>query len=100
MPTAHDEPNERVTIAVEGCEFEVPKNELLLACVQYIVRDEVPILGRFCWSNECGNCEMSVARDGELLPSRMRGCQTRVAPGMRLSELTPELRYWIRNKLG
>lgn len=88
-----------VDIEVEGTTFAVPKGEVLLACIQYIVRDEVPVLGRFCWSNECGNCEMSVATRQSLLPTRLRGCQTTVEAGMRISELTPDLRYWIQHKL-
>lgn len=88
-----------VTIEIEGARFAVPKGEVLLACIQYIVRDEVPVLGRFCWSNECGACEMSVATADALLPTRVRGCQTPVEDGMRVSDLTPDLRYWIRHKL-
>ncbi len=34
-----------------------------------------------------------------LLPTRARGCQTVVEKGMRVSELTPDLRYWIHHKL-
>ena len=86
-------------IEIDETPFDVPSGEVLLACVQYIVRDEVPVLGRFCWSNECGNCEMSVASANDLLPTRVRGCQTEVAAGMRVSELTPDLSYWIRTKL-
>lgn len=88
-----------VEIEIEGARFTVPKEEVLLACIQYIVRDEVPVLGRFCWSNECGNCEMSVANTASLVPNRVRGCQTLAEDGMRVSELTPDLRYWIRHKL-
>ena len=89
-----------VRIEIEGATFAVPQGEVLLACIHYIVRDEVPILGRFCWSNECGNCEMSVAKADSLLPTRTRGCQTTVEDGMRVSDLTPDLRYWIQHKLG
>ena len=88
-----------VDIEVEGASFAVPKGEVLLACIQYIVRDEVPVLGRFCWSNECGNCEMSVATEESLLPTVARGCQTTVEAGMRVTNLTPDLRYWIQHKL-
>ena len=86
-------------IEIEGRPFHVPKGEVLLACIQYIVGDHVPVLGRFCWSDECGNCEVFVTEAGALLPSRVRGCQSVVAHGMRLSELGPDLRYWIHRKL-
>jgi hypothetical protein len=89
-----------VRIQIEGKSFDVPAGEVLLACVQYIVRAEVPVLGRFCWSNECGNCEISVARADALLPTRERGCQTVVEERMRLTDLSPELRYWLHRRLG
>ena len=88
-----------VRIEIEGSPFDVPAGEVLLACIHYIVRDEVPVLGRFCWSNECGNCEMSVTKAASLLPTRVRGCQTVVENGMRIADLTPDLRYWIQKKL-
>ncbi len=72
-----------------------PKGEVLLACIQDIVSSKTPVLGRFCWSNECGNCEMSVRRAEEVMSSRLRGCQTPVEDGMALSELTPDLSYWL-----
>ncbi|HSF18559.1 MAG TPA: 2Fe-2S iron-sulfur cluster-binding protein [Vicinamibacteria bacterium] len=90
---------ELVPIEVEGRSFEVPSGEVLLSCVHFLVRDETPVLGRFCWANECGNCEMSVKRRGSLFATRERGCQTLVEPGMELSGLTPELRYWLQRKL-
>jgi len=63
------------------------------------VKVEFPVLGRFCWNDECGNCELSVKKRDALFPLRARGCQTRVEEGMELSELTPELSYFIRHKL-
>jgi len=41
---------------------------------------------------------MVVAKTDALLPTRARGCQIVVEPGMRLSELGPDLRYWIQTK--
>ena len=91
--------SELVSLEIEGTRFDVPRDEVLLACIHYIVRDQVPVLGRFCWSNECGNCEMSVATSEELLPCRRRGCQTPVQAGMRVSDLAPDLRYWLSARL-
>ena len=42
---------------------------------------------------------MSIAKEGMLLPTRARGYQTTVEEDMRVSELTPDLRYWIHHKL-
>jgi predicted molibdopterin-dependent oxidoreductase YjgC len=93
------EPFEKlVEITIEGKIFAVPENNILLRCVQYIV-DEGVVPGRFCWNDECGNCEMSLRASGESQTSRVRGCQTQVENGMNLTELTPELKYWLVSKL-
>lgn len=93
------DPFERlVDIEIEGSSFSVPENNILLRCVQFIV-DEGIVLGRFCWNNECGNCELTWRTPDRPEPQRTRGCQTVVREGMVLSELTPDLRYWLREKL-
>jgi predicted molibdopterin-dependent oxidoreductase YjgC len=87
-----------VDIQIEGCSFAVPENNILLRCIQFIV-DEGVVLGRFCWNNECGNCEVTLQTVEHPDPQRARGCQTLVEAGMALSELTPDLRYWLHHKL-
>jgi hypothetical protein len=87
-----------VRIDIEGKTFDVPENNILLRCFQYIMNEDV-VPGRFCWNNDCGNCEVSCHAPEASTPRRARGCQTVVKEGMSLSELTPELRFWIREKL-
>ena len=87
-----------VDIRIEGRSFAVPENNTLLRCVQFIVNEGV-VLGRFCWNNECGNCEVTLRTADQAEPQRARGCQTFVQAGMILSELTPDLRYWLHRKL-
>ncbi len=87
-----------VEITIEGKTFQVPENNSILRCVQYIVDEDV-VPGRFCWNNECGNCEFEYQIAGETSHQRARGCQTLVEEGMNLLELTPDLRYWLHNKL-
>jgi NADH dehydrogenase/NADH:ubiquinone oxidoreductase subunit G len=85
-------------IMVEGKTLEAPENNTLLRCFQYIDNQGV-VPGRFCWNNECGNCEVTLRTTAHPEPRRIRGCQTTVQEGMILSELTPELKYWLRDKL-
>ena len=87
-----------VEITIEGKTFEVPENNIILRCVQYIVDEDV-VPGRFCWNNECGNCEFGFRIAGETSVGRARGCQTLVREGMALLDFTPDLRYWLRDKL-
>ena len=93
------EPFERlVEITIEGKTFAVPEHNILLRCVQYIV-DEGVVPGRFCWNNECGNCEMTLRSPNDSQTRRVRGCQTEVEDLMIVTELTPELKYWLAKKL-
>lgn len=93
------EPFERlVEIRIQGRRFQVPENNILLRCVQYLLNDEV-VLGRFCWNDECGNCEFSYSTPAQPEKRRARGCQRVVEEGMILSDLTPDLRYWLSAKL-
>jgi hypothetical protein len=55
--------------------------------------------GKFCWNNECGNCESTVKTPGDPEGQRLRGCQTIVQERMTLTDLTPELKYWLSGKL-
>ncbi len=96
--TEYDAFERLVDIEIEGSSFAVPENNILLRCVQFIL-DEGMVLGRFCWNNECGNCELTCQTPNQPEPQRARGCQTLVQEGMVLSELSPDLRYWLREKL-
>jgi predicted molibdopterin-dependent oxidoreductase YjgC len=87
-----------VRIQIEGKSFEVPENNILLRGVQYIVHDNV-VPGKFCWNNECGNCESTVKTTADPEGRRLRGCQTIAQEGMALNNLTPELKYWLSGKL-
>ena len=93
------EPFERlIEIEIQGKRFQVPENNILLRCVQFIV-DEGVALGRFCWNDECGNCEFTYRSPGQPEGRRARGCQTEVEEGMVISDLTPDLKYWLGAKL-
>ncbi len=54
--TEYDPFERLVDIEIEGISFAVPENNIVLRCVQFILDDDM-VLGRFCWNNECGNCE-------------------------------------------
>ena len=94
----YDPYEQLVDILIEGCSFAVPEHYTLLECVQFLADGEV-VLGRFCWNNECGNCELTLRTAEHPEPRRVRGCQTSARTGMLLSELTPDLRYWLDRKL-
>jgi hypothetical protein len=85
----------RVRIRDPRCEdgavrcFEVPENNILLRCFQYIA-PSVPY-GPFCWNGDCENDRIRY-RDGASGAWKSGlACQVLVKDGMELDEISPDL---------
>ncbi|HVO81332.1 MAG TPA: 2Fe-2S iron-sulfur cluster-binding protein [Terriglobales bacterium] len=89
-----------VKITILGREFEVPENNTLLRCFQYLAPEAVSY-GRFCWNEDCQYCRVSYDL-GDATPSRTAiSCKLMVQEGMRVKEVTTEIRYCLRTlKIG
>jgi predicted molibdopterin-dependent oxidoreductase YjgC len=84
-----------VKITILGREFEVPENNPLLRCFQFLASEAVSY-GRFCWNEECQYCRVTVD-SGEGSPSRIAlSCKLMVEEGMRVKEAAAEIRYCLR----
>lgn len=84
-----------VKISLLGRTFEVPENNTLLRCLQYLAPEQVSY-GRFCWNEECQYCRVTFDL-GEGTPSRAAlACKVMVQDGMRLTGITPEIKYCVR----
>jgi hypothetical protein len=93
------EPYDRlVTIKILGRIAEVPENNILLRCLQFISPHTVPF-GNFCWNADCHNCEVRLRRNGTVESALC--CQTVVREGDEIVELGPETEYvlweWLRS---
>ncbi len=85
------EPFDRlVTIEVMGRELEVPDNNCLLRSLQYVAGEAIAY-GRFCWNDECGNCEVTCAAPEGGEPEVARACQLRVTEGMKITAVSDDL---------
>ncbi|HEY3929968.1 MAG TPA: hypothetical protein VGL89_16475 [Candidatus Koribacter sp.] len=85
-----------IQIEIGGSHFEVPENNSLLRALQYLAPEDVA-MGRFCWNEECQYCRISYDL-GEGTPVRNAlACKLGVHEGMRLSELSLEIRYCLRS---
>ena len=79
-----------VRIMIGGRWFEVPENNILLRCFQFLA-PEVPY-GPFCWNGDCENDRICY-RSGAGSESRNGlSCQTMVREGMEIDLVSPELR--------
>jgi len=96
-PTTLFQPYSRlVKIALLGREFEVPENNPLLRCLQYLAPEDVSY-GRFCWNEDCQYCRVTFDL-GDNTPSRPAlACRLIAQDGMRVKELTTEIRYCLRS---
>jgi NADH dehydrogenase/NADH:ubiquinone oxidoreductase subunit G len=84
-----------VKITILGREVEVPENNPLLRGFQYLAPEEVPY-GRFCWNEDCQYCRVTFDL-GEGSTSRAAlSCKLMVQEGMRVEEVTTEIRYCLR----
>ena len=84
-----------VKITILGREFEVPENNPLLRCFQYLAPEAISY-GRFCWNEECQYCRISFdLGDGTASRSAI-SCKLMVQDGMLIKEITSEIRYGLR----
>ena len=89
-----------VKITILGTEFEVPENNALLRCLQYLAPEPISY-GRFCWNEDCQYCRVKFDL-GEGTPSRIAlACKLEVQEGMRVTEVALEIKNALREfKLG
>lgn len=84
-----------VRITILGREFEVPEDNPLLRCFQYLAPEEVSY-GSFCWNEECQNCRVTFDLGAERPNREALSCKLMVQEGMRIKAMTPEIRYCLR----
>ena len=84
-----------VKITLKGRVYEVPESNTVLRAFQYLAPDTIPY-GRFCWNEECQYCRVTWDY-GQDTPSHVAlSCKLMVVPGMRITELAPEVKYCLR----
>jgi hypothetical protein len=75
--------------------FEVPENNPLLRCFQYLAPEEVSY-GRFCWNEDCQYCRVTYDLGDGSTSRAALACKLMVQEGMRVTEVTTEIRYCLR----
>jgi hypothetical protein len=92
-------PYERlIKIKILGKSFEVPEKNTILRCFQYISPETIPY-GRFCWNQDCQYCRVVGKLVDDDQPREMLSCKFLVSPGMEITQISPELKYCLQNKL-
>lgn len=92
-------PYERlVEIKILGKSFQVPEKNTILRAFQYISPETIPY-GRFCWNQDCQYCRVTGKLPDEDTPHELLSCKFMVSAGLEISEISPELKYCLQNKL-
>jgi len=78
-------------IYVGNRRYEVPENNTILRCFQYIAPEAIGY-GRFCWNGECENCKIHVFDRESSREVAMLACQTKVSENVIITRLSPEIR--------
>ncbi len=82
-------------IKLLGRRVKVPQGDLLLRCFQYIFGDRISY-GRFCWNNECGNCEIRCRKNGAGQEQVVRACTFESQEGLDITEVPVEFRVFMQ----
>ena len=83
-----------IEIDVMGQRFEVPENNTIMRCFQYIDLDAVSY-GDFCWNGECLNCQVWI-RNGEKEKSVL-ACRTNASENMEIVRVSESVAPAIEN---
>ena len=83
------EPYDRlVKITILGKKFEVPENNSLLRCFQFLSLDSIS-RGDFCWNRDCLNCQVWIDNKGK--EKGLIACRAKVEEGMSIIRLHKEV---------
>jgi hypothetical protein len=73
-----------IKIEVMGQKYEVPENNTLLRCFQYLAMENISY-GDFCWNGECLNCQVWL-KNGDKDKAVM-ACRTIVVENMTIVKI-------------
>lgn len=85
-----------VKITILGRQFEVPENNSLLRCMQYLAPEDVSY-GRFCWNEDCQYCRVTFDLGDETSTRAALSCRLMAQEGMRVKDLSTDIRYCLRS---
>ncbi len=86
-----------VKISVLGRTAEVPDNNILLRCFQYL-SPEMISCGRFCWNEDCQYCRVIIAGlDGK--DHKVLSCKLLVREGLEVKWMDAELVRCLKSAL-
>lgn len=80
-----------VQISLLGRPAQVPENNFLLRCFQFLAPEEVSY-GAFCWNEECQHCRVRFRPPGQSEWRVGLSCKIAVVEGMEIASVDEEIR--------
>ena len=80
-------------IEICGKKFEVPENNSILRCLQYLEMESIS-MADLCWNGECLNCQVWV-KNGDK-EKALIACRANAAEGMEITRLSEALRSELK----
>ncbi len=77
-----------IEIEICGEMREVPENNSLLRCFQYLSMETISY-GDFCWNGDCSNCQVWL-KNGEK-EKAVLACRTKIQEGMKIVRMNREI---------
>ncbi|HZH33558.1 MAG TPA: 2Fe-2S iron-sulfur cluster-binding protein [Pyrinomonadaceae bacterium] len=82
------EPYQRlIEIEICGKTAEVPENNTLLRCFQFLSLESVS-MGDFCWNGDCANCQVWLETKGSVPEKPVLACRTKVQENMKIVRMS------------
>ena len=85
-----------IRIFLLGGEIDVPENNVLLRCLQYLAPESISY-GRFCWNEDCQYCRVTYDTGEQTRQRAALSCKLMIEPGMRITEVSREIKYCLRD---
>ncbi|MBX3280965.1 MAG: (2Fe-2S)-binding protein [Acidobacteria bacterium] len=77
-----------IEIKILGKRYEVPENNTILRCLQYLDMESVS-QADLCWNGDCLSCQVWVRNDEK--EKGVISCRTRAVEGMEIVRLSDEI---------
>ena len=84
-----------VEIEIFGERREVPENNTLLRCFQFLSMQTVSY-GDFCWNGDCANCRVWLEDAGK--EKLVLSCNTKVSEGMKIVRMSGEIKIVVSDE--
>lgn len=91
MGDLYDHYDRLIPIYVISRRYDVPENNTILRCFQYINTQSIGY-GKFCWNGECENCRIHYLDPSTGKEVAVLSCQTLVKENLVVTRLSPEIR--------